>query len=161
MQPFRIGIGYDVHRLGEGRKLVLGGVEIPHPLGLVGHSDADVLIHAVCDALLGAAAAGDIGTLFPDTDPALRGADSAQFLREAARRVNQAGYAIGNIDAVLICQQPKLSPWYEAIRARLGEILALDPGAVGLKAKTAEHLDDLGQGLGIACHSVALLIAKR
>ncbi len=155
--PFRVGQGYDCHALVSGRKLIIGGVEIPHSLGLLGHSDADVLLHAVIDALFGAAALGDIGRHFPDTDPQFKGADSRTLLREAARRVGEAGYAIGNVDATIIAQRPKMAPHIPAMVAHIAEDLGLAPGQVNIKAKTNEKLGYLGREEGIAAEAVALL----
>jgi len=153
----RIGFGYDSHRFEEGRKLVLGGVTFPGETGLRGHSDADVLIHAVIDALLGAAALGDIGSHFPDTDPKWKGADSARLLEAVIAEVGVAGYRIGNVDATVICERPKLRPKVDAIRARLAALLGADVSQVSVKGKTNEKLDDVGAGLGIEVHAVALL----
>ncbi|MCJ0762991.1 2-C-methyl-D-erythritol 2,4-cyclodiphosphate synthase [Variovorax terrae] len=154
---FRIGEGWDVHALVPGRRLVIGGVEIAHPLGLLGHSDADVLLHAITDALLGAAALGDIGTHFPDTDERFRGADSVALLVEAARRVGEAGWRIGNIDSTVTAQAPRLAPHIPAMRAAIAQALGLAPGQVNVKAKTAEKLGPVGQGLSIEARAVALL----
>ena len=156
----RIGQGYDVHRLVEGRKLMLGGVGIPYEKGLLGHSDADVLLHAISDALLGAAALGDIGAHFPDSDPAYRGADSAELLRAVGNLVRAAGYEIGNIDSTVVCQAPKLAPHIGAMRARIAEVLALPVGAVSVKASTEEHMGFTGRGEGIAAHAVCLLTER-
>jgi 2-C-methyl-D-erythritol 2,4-cyclodiphosphate synthase len=153
----RIGHGYDVHRLVEGRKLILGGVDIPFEKGLLGHSDADVLAHAIADALLGAAAMGDIGKLFPDTDPAFEGADSLRLLSEVVRRLADAGYRIGNIDATVLAQRPKLSPYILQMRQRLAEACGVGMDAVSVKATTEEGLGFTGEGLGIAAHAVCLL----
>ena len=153
----RIGHGYDVHRLVEGRKLILGGVTVPFEKGLLGHSDADVLAHAIADALLGAAALGDIGALFPDTGPAFAGADSLKLLKEVCRRVRAAGYAIENIDATILCQQPKLRPFIAQMRARLAAACGIAEGGVSVKATTEEGLGFTGQGEGIAAHAVCLL----
>lgn len=153
----RIGLGYDIHPLARNRPLRLGGVEIPSTLGLLGHSDGDVLLHAVCDALLGAAALGDVGELFPDTDPALRGADSAQLLASALERVKAAGFAPVNLDATVLAQQPRLAPHKAAIRQRLAQLLGLDPARVSVKAKTNNGLDAVGQGQAIAAYAVVLL----
>ena len=153
----RIGHGYDVHRLVEGRKLILGGVEVPHTLGLLGHSDADVLTHAVMDALLGAAALGDIGRHFPDTDPAYAGADSLKLLDHVVELLEKRGYQVGNVDATILCQAPKLAPHIPAMAQNLAAALGMEPGAVSVKATTEEHLGFTGQGLGIAAHAVALL----
>lgn len=157
----RVGFGYDSHRFEEGRRLVLGGVEIPYDKGLKGHSDADVLIHAVIDALLGAAALGDIGSHFPDTDPAWEGADSARLLESVVAEVHSAGWRVGNVDATVICERPKLLPHIPAIRSRLAELIF--PGESGgvkrvsVKGKTNEKMDDVGAGAGIEVHAVALL----
>ncbi len=157
MTNIRIGEGWDVHALVEGRKLILGGVEIPYDKGLLGHSDADVLLHAITDALVGAAALGDIGTLFPDTDPQFRGADSAVLLAEAARRVQDEGYAIGNIDCTVIAQAPKLMPYKAAIRTRIAAVLGLEEGQVNVKAKTAEKMGPVGEGRSIEARAAVLL----
>ena len=153
----RIGHGYDVHRLAEGRKLILGGVDIAYHKGLLGHSDADVLVHAIMDALLGAAALGDIGKLFPDRDPAYAGADSLMLAQEVARRVRDAGYNIVNIDATVIAQAPKLAPHIDTMRRNLAEALGTDIGAVSVKATTEEGLGFTGEGPGIAAHAVCLI----
>ena len=153
----RIGFGYDSHRFEAGRRLVLGGVEFPGETGLKGHSDADVLIHAIIDALLGAAALGDIGSHFPDTDEKWKGADSTELLAEVVREIRGAGYAIGNIDATVICEQPKLRPCIEFIREKLAEVMHVGKGRISVKGKTNEKMDDVGAGLGIAVHAVALL----
>ncbi len=152
-----IGHGYDVHRLVEGRKLILGGVEIPFEKGLLGHSDADVLTHAVMDAVLGAAALGDIGQHFPDNDPAYAGADSLELARHVARLLEQKGWRVENIDATLLCQRPKLAPHIPAMRQNLAAALGLPVEAVSVKATTEEHLGFTGEGLGIAAHAVALI----
>ena len=153
----RIGFGYDSHRFEDGRRLVLGGVTIPGATGLKGHSDADVLIHAIIDALLGAAARGDIGSHFPDTDARWKDADSAQLLAAVVEEIAAAGYRIGNVDATVICERPKLRPHIDAIRARLAELLGVDVGQVSVKGKTNEKMDAVGAGIGIAVHAVALL----
>ena len=153
----RIGHGYDVHRLVEGRKLILGGVEIPFEKGLLGHSDADVLAHAVMDAVLGAAALGDIGQHFPDNDPAYAGADSLELARHVARILSEHGYRVENIDATILCQRPKLAPHIPAMRAKLAAAFGLPVDAVSVKATTEEHLGFTGEGLGIAAHAVALI----
>ena len=153
----RIGHGYDVHRLVEGRKLILGGVEIPWEKGLDGHSDADVLTHAVMDALLGAAAMGDIGKLFPDTDDRVLGICSMELLAEVGSRLRAAGYAVGNIDATVIAQRPKLAPYIDAMRKEIAERLQIDVSRVSVKATTEEHLGFTGSGDGIAAHAVCLL----
>ena len=154
---FRIGEGWDVHALVPGRALVIGGVTIDHPMGLLGHSDADVLLHAITDALLGAAALGDIGTHFPDTDAQFRGADSLALLIEAARRVRAQGYQIGNIDTTVVAQAPRLAAHIPAMRARIAQALALQPGQINIKAKTAERLGPVGQGLAMEARAIALL----
>jgi 2-C-methyl-D-erythritol 2,4-cyclodiphosphate synthase len=154
---FRIGEGWDVHALVPGRKLILGGVEITHPLGLLGHSDADVLLHAITDALLGAAALGDIGTHFPDTDARFRGVDSIVLLVEAASRVQAQGWKIGNIDCTVVAQAPKLAPYMDAMRAVIARALSLTVTQINVKAKTAEKLGPVGQGQSIEARAVALL----
>ena len=153
----KIGYGYDSHRFEEGRPLFLGGVLIPGSPGLKGHSDADVLIHAVIDALLGAAALGDIGSHFPDTDDRWRGADSAKLLSAVVDEVARAGYRVGNVDATVVCERPKLRPHVEAIRERLAVLLGTGVGSVSVKGKTNEKMDDVGAGAGIEAHCVALL----
>ena len=153
----RIGQGYDVHALVQGRKLIVGGVTIPFEKGLAGHSDADVLIHAVCDALLGAAALGDIGLHFPDTDPKHRNANSRAFLREVAKKVRLAGFSIVNLDATIIAQAPKMAAHTAAMVANLAADLEIDLGQVNIKAKTAERLGAIGRGEGIAAEAIALL----
>ena len=153
----RIGHGYDVHRLVEGRKLILGGVEVPFEKGLLGHSDADVLAHAVMDAVLGAAALGDIGQHFPDNDPAYSGADSLKLARRVAEILKEHGFRIENIDATLLCQRPKLAPYIPAMRQNLADAFGLPVDAVSVKATTEEHLGFTGEGLGIAAHAVALI----
>lgn len=155
--PFRIGQGYDCHALVEGRKLIIGGVTIPHKTGLLGHSDADVLLHAITDAILGAAALGDIGRHFPDTDACFAGADSRVLLREACKRVKEAGYAIGNIDATIIAQAPKMAPHIPQMIANIATDLEVAIGQVNLKAKTNEKLGYLGREEGIAAEAVALI----
>ena len=153
----RIGHGYDVHRLVEGRSLILGGVCIPFEKGLDGHSDADVLTHAVMDALLGAAAMGDIGKLFPDTDDRYLGADSIALLREVNRRLTEAGYRLGNLDVTVIAQRPKLAPYINQMRQTLAAALRMELQNVSVKATTEEHLGFTGSGEGIAAHAVCLL----
>ncbi len=153
----RVGFGYDSHRFEAGRPLMLGGVEIPGVVGLKGHSDADVLIHALIDALLGAAARGDIGSHFPDTDPAYAGADSAKLLTAVVAELTENGFRVGNVDATVICETPKLRPHVEAIRARLAGLLGIEISCVSVKGKTNERMDDVGAGLGIEVHCVALL----
>jgi 2-C-methyl-D-erythritol 2,4-cyclodiphosphate synthase len=154
---FRIGEGWDTHALVPGRKLIIGGVEIPFDRGLLGHSDADVLLHAITDALLGAAGLGDIGRHFPDNDDRFKGADSVLLLTEAARRVRESGLRIGNIDSTVIAQAPKLGPHIEAMRGRIASALDLAPAQVNVKAKTAEKLGPVGQGLAIEARAIVLL----
>lgn len=153
----RIGHGYDVHRLVEGRDLILGGVKIDYPLGLDGHSDADVLLHAVADALLGAAGLGDIGLHFPDTDTRYKGADSRMLLRVVREKVTAAGYRISNVDVTMIAQRPKLRPYIGQMAENLAFDLQIDVSRVNVKATTEEHLGFTGEGLGMACHAVCLL----
>jgi 2-C-methyl-D-erythritol 2,4-cyclodiphosphate synthase len=155
--PFRIGEGWDVHALVADRKLILGGVEIPHTMGLLGHSDADALLHAITDALLGAAALGDIGTHFSDTDPQFKGADSMVLLVEALRRVGAKGYRIGNIDSTIIAQAPKMMPHIPAMRARIASGLGLVLEQINIKAKTAEKMGPVGLGQSIEARAVVLL----
>ena len=156
----RIGIGHDSHRLGPGGPLRLGGIDIPHHRRLIGHSDADVLLHAVVDALLGAVALGDIGQMFPDTDPANRGRDSAEMLQSARDAVAAVGWRIGNIDCIVFAQRPKLLPHRQVIRKRIAEILDIDPERVSLKGKTGEHIGPVGEEKVIAAQCVALLERK-
>ena len=153
----RIGHGYDVHRLVECRDLILGGVKIDYPLGLLGHSDADVLLHAVMDALLGAAGLGDIGLHFPDNDPAYKGADSRMLLRRVGQLLEQKGYAVGNIDVTMIAQQPKLRPHIPQMIQNIASDLGIDPDRVNVKATTEEHLGFTGDGSGMACHAVCII----
>ncbi len=153
----RVGEGWDTHALVAGRKLILGGVEIPHPFGLLGHSDADALLHAITDALLGAAALGDIGRHFPDTDAQFGGADSALLLAEAARRVRADGWAIGNVDSTVTAQAPRLAPHIPAMRARIAAALSIGVDQVNVKAKTAEKMGPVGEGCAIEARAVALL----
>ena len=153
----RVGIGYDSHRFEEGRPLVLGGIRIPHPRGLAGHSDADAVAHALIDAMLGAAAAGDIGQHFPDTDPKWKGADSMELLRSAHQLVRERGYALAQADLTIIIQQPRLAPHLAAMAAKLAERLGAPPGSVSLKAKTNEGMGFIGRGEGIAVIAVATL----
>ncbi|HEX2795680.1 MAG TPA: 2-C-methyl-D-erythritol 2,4-cyclodiphosphate synthase [Immundisolibacter sp.] len=153
----RIGHGYDLHALAPGRRLVLGGVQIPHSHGPIAHSDGDVLLHALADALLGAAALGDIGQHFPDTDPAYAGADSRALLRRVVARVREAGYSVANIDATVLAQRPKLAPHRDAMRANIAADLGLDIGAVSVKATTTEGLGPVGRGEAISAHAVCLL----
>ena len=154
---FRIGEGWDVHALVPGRKLILGGVEIPHTMGLLGHSDADVLLHAITDAVLGAAGLGDIGRHFPDTDAQFKGADSSVLLAEAMRRVRAAGYELVNLDSTVIAQAPKLAPHMAAMNASVAKALGVRPDQVNVKAKTAERLGPVGMGQSIEARAVALL----
>ena len=157
MTNLRIGHGYDVHRLVEGRKLILGGVDIPWEKGLLGHSDADVLVHAVMDALTGAARLGDIGKLFPDTDPRYAGISSLKLLAEVGRLLGEKGFAVGNIDAVLLAQAPKVGPYRPQMAANIAAALGIDPEQVNVKATTEEGLGFTGDGSGMAAHAVALL----
>lgn len=156
----RIGHGYDVHRLVEGRKLILGGVEIPFEKGLLGHSDADVLTHAVMDALLGAAGMGDIGQHFPDTDPAYAGADSLRLLAAVVEKLTQAGWLVGNVDCTVIAQRPKLAVSIPAMRQNLARVMGVLPEQVNVKATTEEKLGFTGSGDGISAHAVALLVRR-
>ena len=156
----RVGHGYDVHRLVEGRRLILGGVEIPWEKGLLGHSDADVLTHALMDALLGAAALGDIGHLFPDKDPAYEGADSVALLRQVTRLLDEKGWRLGNADITVIAQRPKLAPHIPRMRGILAAAMGAEPGQVSVKATTEEGLGFSGEGLGIAAHAVVLIEEK-
>ncbi len=153
----RIGHGYDVHRLVEGRRLVLGGVEIPFELGLLGHSDADVLLHAIMDAMLGAAAMGDIGRMFPDTDEKYADADSSKLLRVVAERINEQGYKVLNLDCTIIAQAPKLSPHIPGMTEKIAKVLEIPISRVNVKATTEEHLGFTGRGEGIAAHAVVLI----
>lgn len=153
----RIGEGWDIHALVEGRKLMLGGIDIPHTHGLLGHSDADALLHAITDALLGAAALGDIGTLFPDTDPRFKGADSAVLLCEALRQVHARGYGVLNLDCTVIAQAPKLAPYKAAMAARIASLLGVAVGQVNVKAKTAEKMGPVGEGRAMEARAVVLL----
>ena len=156
----RSGIGYDSHRLAEGRRLVLGGVEVPHPRGLAGHSDADVLIHALCDALLGAVADGDIGQHFPDNDPLWKNADSTVLLGKVAERLRGKGWDVVNTDATIITEAPKLLPHIPAMRARLAEVLGIDKSCVSVKAKTNEGMDATGRQEGIMAMAVATVCSR-
>lgn len=155
---FRIGHGYDVHKLVEGRKLILGGVEIPHTTGLLGHSDADVLVHAVMDAMLGALALGDIGHLFPDTAEEYAGADSMKLMAEVVRVCKENGYRIGNIDATVIAQAPKLAPHILTMRENIAKVCGCDVSQISVKATTEEHLGFTGEKLGMSAHAVALMV---
>ena len=154
---FRVGQGYDVHKLVEGRKLILGGVEIPHPTGLLGHSDADALLHAITDALLGAVALGDIGRHFPDTDPQYKGADSLRLLKNVAEKVAAAGYRVSNIDVTMIAQRPKLKDFIPQMEANIALAVGIAASRVNVKATTEERLGFTGTGEGMACHAVCLL----
>jgi 2-C-methyl-D-erythritol 2,4-cyclodiphosphate synthase len=154
----RIGEGWDIHALVEGRKLILGGVEIPYSKGLQGHSDADALLHAITDALLGAAGLGDIGRHFPDTDAQFNGADSCVLLAEAARRVRAGGFEIGNVDSTVIAQNPKLAPHIDAMRLRIAQVLGMAVDQVNVKAKTAEKMGPVGEGLAMEARAVVLLV---
>ena len=153
----RIGHGYDVHRLVEGRDLILGGVKIPYEKGLLGHSDADVLLHAVSDALLGAAGLGDIGRHFPDTDPKYKGADSLELLRQVYRKISEKGYRVGNIDVTMIAQRPKLKDYIPQMQANIAAVVGTAPDRVNVKATTEEKLGFTGTGEGMSCHAVCLL----
>lgn len=151
----RFGMGYDVHRLTEGRRLIIGGVDIPFEKGLLGHSDADVLLHAVADALLGAAALGDIGRHFPDTDPVYEGADSLELLAEVGSLLAQKGYTVGNVDATIVAQRPKMAPHIPAMRENIARVLHVEPERINVKATTEEHLGFTGSGEGISAYAVA------
>jgi 2-C-methyl-D-erythritol 2,4-cyclodiphosphate synthase len=156
----RVGLGHDTHRLAEGRPLLLGGVRVDHPRGLVGHSDADVVLHAVTDALLGAAGLGDIGDAYPDTDPAWHDADSRLFLRETLARLNRDGWSVVNLDVIVFAQEPKLGPIKGAIRNSLADLLGIDAGVVNVKAKTGEKVGHIGRAEAIACQAVVLIDRK-
>jgi 2-C-methyl-D-erythritol 2,4-cyclodiphosphate synthase len=153
----RIGMGYDIHRLVEGRRLVLGGIEVPHPKGLLGHSDADVLIHAACDALLGAAGLGDIGQHFPDTDPAYQDINSMHLLAQTFKRVKRQGFSLGNMDATIFAEKPNLAPYKDAMQSTLAQALSVSPRQINIKATTTEGLGAIGQGEGIAAMVIVLL----
>jgi len=155
---YRMGIGFDVHRLVKGRLLILGGINIPHSHGLEGHSDADALLHAITDAILGAVAAGDIGQHFSNTDPRWKDCDSAVFLREAARLANGKGYVIGNVDAIIMAENPKMAPVIPAMRKKIAEVLGLDVDLVGVKAGTMERMGFVGREEGIACQAIVTLV---
>ena len=157
---FRVGEGWDTHILVPGRRLMLGGMEVPHSMGLMGHSDADALLHAITDALFGAVGLGDIGRHFPDTDPHFKGADSAVLLAEAMKRVRAAGYELGNLDATVIAQAPKLAPHIPAMCERIAAVLGVAVNQVNVKAKTAEKLGPVGQGLAMEARAVVLLLAR-
>uniref|UniRef100_A0A224XFE6 2-C-methyl-D-erythritol 2,4-cyclodiphosphate synthase n=1 Tax=Hypericum androsaemum TaxID=140968 RepID=A0A224XFE6_HYPAN len=158
--PFRVGHGFDLHRLEPGYPLIIGGIDIPHDRGCEAHSDGDVLLHCVVDAILGALGLPDIGQIFPDSDPKWKGAASSVFIKEAVRLMDEAGYEMGNLDATLILQRPKLSPFKETIRSHLSELLGADPSVINLKAKTHEKVDSLGENRSIAAHTVVLLMKK-
>ena len=153
----RVGIGYDIHRLVEGRKLILGGVEIPFEKGLMGHSDSDVLAHAICDALLGAAALGDIGTHFPDSEPQFAGASSLDLLGRVVELVGESGFRVANIDSVILAERPRLAPYIQTMRERLAAVLSIEVSQISVKAKTGEGLESVGRGEAIVAHVVALL----
>ncbi len=155
--PFRIGLGYDIHRLVPGRRCILAGVEIPSEVGPDGHSDADVVLHAVADAILGAAGLPDIGQLFPNSDPALAGMDSARIVDRALREARALGWQVGNLDLTLLAERPKIARHVPAMRAKLAQMLGVEVAQVGVKATTSEGLDAVGEGRGIACHAVVLL----
>ena len=156
----RVGEGWDTHALVPGRRLILGGVEIPYECGLMGHSDADVLLHAITDALLGAAALGDIGTHFPDTDEQFRGADSMVLITEALRRVRERGFDVGNIDCTVIAQAPKLMPWIPLMRRNIAQALAISVDQINVKAKTAEKMGPVGEGKAMEARAMALLVGQ-
>lgn len=158
MLQMRIGEGWDIHALVPGRDLILGGIQVPHTTGLLGHSDADVLLHAITDALVGAAGMGDIGSHFPDTDAAFRGADSAVLLAEAMRRVAAKGWQVNNVDSTVIAQAPKLAPHIPAMRANIAKTLGIDESQVNVKAKTAEKMGPVGQGAAMEARAVVLLV---
>ena len=160
MSKFRIGHGYDIHRLVPGRRLILGGVEIPFDLGLDGHSDADVVTHAIIDALLGAASSGDIGSHFPDDDPAYRDADSIELLKKTMAIIERKGFAVGNIDVTIIAEKPKLAPYIEEMKHRVAEAAGISPGDVSIKATTNEKIGAIGRGEGVAAFSVVALLYK-
>src|SRR4051812_37204507 len=157
MSTFRVGSGHDTHRLAEGRPLILGGVRVEHPRGLIGHSDADVVLHALTDALLGAAGLGDIGDAFPDTDPGYHNADSSLFLRDTLARLEKLSYRVVNVDVILFAQEPKLGPVKQAIRTNLARLLSLPAADVNVKAKTGERVGHIGRAEAIACQVVALI----
>lgn len=161
MNPIRIGYGYDTHRLIPGRQLILGNVLIPYEKGLLGHSDADVLLHAICDAMLGALNLRDIGFHFPDTDPRYAGADSQIFLADAYALVKEKGFRLGNMDCTIIAEKPKLNPHVPAMQARIGKILEVDPEQISIKATTHEKTDAVGQGDSMIAHAVVLLYAEQ
>lgn len=154
---FRIGYGYDVHQLAEGRPFWLGGIQVPHTHGAVGHSDADVLVHVICDALLGAANLRNIGFHFSDKDPQYKGVDSTILLRKVLEMVREKGYEVGNLDAAVVLQEPKLNPHIPAMKTRLAEVMGVDQDAISIKATTSEHIGFVGRGEGVAAHCVALI----
>ena len=156
----KIGVGYDIHRLVEGRPLVLGGVNVPFPRGLEGHSDADVLLHAICDAILGALGSGDIGMRYPDTDPKYRNISSKELLKDVRDLMDTSGFAVGNLDCVIITEEPKIGPYRESMIGEIGDILQISPGKVNIKAKTAEKIGEIGEGKAIASYAVVLLEEK-
>jgi len=158
---FRVGLGFDFHPFGQDRRLVLGGVRIPHPLGLLGHSDADALLHAVIDALLGAAGLRDIGTWFPDTDPAYRDSSSRMLLENAYERVRDRGFAVVNLDITVLAEAPRIQPHVDAMKANLARLLSMEPGRIGLKATTMEGCGPIGRGEGIAVQAVVLLVRSK
>ena len=160
MNQIRIGNGYDIHQLSPDRRLILGGVEIPHELGLLGHSDADVLTHAIMDAMLGALSLGDIGLYFPPTDPQLKGADSLVLLDKVNQLIQEKGWHLGNIDSVVVAERPKLKPHISAMRDRIAGVLQIPPDRIGIKATTNEKLDSVGREEGICAYAVALLFAQ-
>ena len=160
MMKIRIGIGYDIHRLTEGRPLVIGGVEIPFPKGLEGHSDADVLLHAVCDSILGAIGEEDIGTFFPDNDPAFKGVSSREFLPEVTKVMDSKGYSVGNLDCVVIAEEPKIRSYRGKITRSISDILKVPVTAVSIKGKTGEGLGEIGAGRAIAAHAAVLVVPK-
>ena len=156
--PFRIGHGYDVHKFGSEKPLILGGVDVPHTTGLLAHSDGDVVLHALCDALLGAVSLGDIGHHFPDTDPAFAGADSGMLLRKVYSQVKQRGYVLGNTDITIVAQAPKMAPFIPSMQVKIAQLLEVEPSQINVKATTTEKLGFTGRKEGIATHAVALLI---
>lgn len=158
--PYRVGHGFDLHRLAEGYRLVIGGIDIPHTKGCEAHSDGDVLLHTITDAILGALSLPDIGQLFPDTDPKWKGAASDQFVKEAVRLMEDRGYVVGNLDATIIAQKPKLSPHKETIRQSVCALLKAHPSVVNIKAKTHEKVDSIGEERSIGCHAVVMLIKR-
>lgn len=156
----RVGLGHDTHRLGPDRALILGGVEVPYQLGLIGHSDADVLLHAITDGLLGALALGDIGEWFPNSDPQWKDADSTVFVTEAAKIIRERGWEIGNLDCTVFAQEPKLSPYKRQMAERIAELLQIEPGQVSVKAKTGEHVGPIGRGESMSADAIVLLVRE-